>query len=81
MSLGIGVPFQYLDVGIPIIFPCWSEATYWENYWEAKHKEQSKYGGKCKAKWNKGEPHVMGKKPPAPEDCTFNKTFKWIGSY
>jgi hypothetical protein len=63
------------------VWPYWSEATYWENYWIAKHKEQGDYGGKCKAKWQKGEPHAMGKKPPDAADCTVNKTFKWIGSY
>ena len=75
---------SWTDFNIPLILPLQSQDSYWAKYWEKCHDEQGKYGKKpiCKAKWKKGEPHVMiaGKVPPA-ADCTFNRFSVPFGGY
>lgn len=72
---------QWLDFGIPILMPIWSEATYWQKYWKAKCKEQKKYGKKPYCT-NTASPHTMiADHIPEDKDLTVNKTFIWIGGY
>lgn len=74
---------SWVDFGIPILLPLESQDSFWATYWEKKHKEMDKYGKKpiCKAKWKKGEAHIMGKKPPDPADCTLNRFSTGFGGY
>lgn len=82
MTVGapIGWVGQWLDVGVPIILPIWSEATYWENYWQAKHKEMKEYSSRpC---YLAGGVHTMiPGKVPSDDELGANRTFVWIGGY
>jgi len=71
---------QWTDTGVFLVFPCWSEKTYWTKYWRAKHKEMEKHGKDPKCT-NKDGPHtVRPGNVPADDELTVNRTFNWLGA-